>query len=194
MAKINPQDEKYDGNQKTPQCQTGRKLLAAVGFERFKSSTNKPMLGIRFVCLLDRSDKGDEGNITFDNFTLTDAAMWRIVMLARGLNYNEPFDPELDEDIGQLLMSGYVDAELVSETFKGNTTVRPKEYMLAAEFDESPEWPAMIGEAEEQFKEYLTWRAANPRGDKGSGGSGGSSRGGKSGGNGGSGRRGNVPF
>lgn len=188
MAKINPKDEKYDGSSKTAQCAPGKKMLAAVGFERFKSSNNKPMLGVRFLCLIDRTGGGDAGNITFDNFPLTDSAMWRLVNLARGLNYTEPFDPDLDDDIGQVLMAGYVDAVLTPETFKGTTKVRPSQYMLAADFEEDPEWSAMIGEAEEQFKEYLTWRAANPR----DGGGGSAARGarGRSGPRGGE----NIPF
>lgn len=177
MAKVNPQDEKYEKKfQKTPECGTGKKLLAAVGFERYKSGRRgTPMIGVRFLCVHDfdaDEGAGDAKSITFDNIANTDAAMWRFVDLAKGLGWTEPFDPDDDEEVGALLTSGYVQANLVEETFQGKKKVSPAEYVKADEadaYEEDPNWQTWIEQAEEDFRGYLEWRAKNPRGGRSSG-------------------------
>mgnify|MGYP003661033105 CR=1 FL=1 len=203
MAKINPKDEKFSGggggSDRTPHCGVGKKLIAAVGFERFESRNNNPMLGVRFVCLVDNNDEtNDVGAVTFDNFALTDAAMWRLVDYAKAVKFEEPFDPEIDEDIGKVLTKGFCLANLVSETFKGRTSIRPGSpsrndpdaYEVAGKYDEDPAWAGLIEAAEDGHREYLDWRAKNPRGDGGSSNGGGGGGGSSSGG----GNRGDIPF
>lgn len=178
MAKINPNDSKWDdggGGERTPQCGVGDKLLAAVGFERYKASTGTKMLGVRFLCLSDMAGSGDEGSICFENFALTEKALWRMVDYARAVGYNEPFDPENDEDIGALLTAGYCIGHLAEETYKGKTSVRisgegdTPAFRKTGSYDEDPGWSAMIEAAEDNHRDYLDWRAKNPRGGGSSG-------------------------
>lgn len=192
MAKVNPQDEKYDGGGgRTEQCGPGTKLFAVVGYERYSSSRGNPVLSIRLLCLLDREGSKDEGKVVFENFTLTDKAMWRLVNFARAIGYNEPFDTDDNEAIGALLTSGYVDGLVHMDRWGDKETPKVKEFSAPAGYTEDPDWGAMIDQGEADHRDYLKWRADNPRGAGGSSGGGGSRRGG--GGSGG-GRRDNIPF
>jgi hypothetical protein len=173
MPKINPQDTKYDSGGettgKTRQCGVGDKLLAAVGFERYFARTGTAMLGVRFLCLVDYADSNDEGAICFENFSITEKSVWRIVEYARSVGFNKEFDPEDDTDIGELLTHGYCVGHLVADEYQGKTRFRigregdTPGFRRPGSFDEDPEWTAMIERAEDDHREYLDWRAKNPR-------------------------------
>ncbi len=191
MGKIDPGDSKWDeggGGEKTPKCHVGPKLVAAVGYERYKAKTGTSMLAVRFLCLIDDNpDTSDVASIAFDDFALTDNAMWRLVDYARAVGYTDPFDPAEDDDIGALLTHGYCTAHLAEDTYNGKTKVVPKgdgdrkAFTAPGDYTEDPEWTTIIEAAEDNHKEYLAWRAKNPRksgggyaGGSGSGGGGGS--------------------
>ena len=204
MAKINPNDKQFDtrpeggGGDRPEPVGPGRKLLAAVGFERYDSRNGNPMVSVRFVCLHDFDGNGDERGEIWDQFTLTDRAMWRIVEFARALRFPDAFDPEVDEDVTGLLTHGYVEADVRMDTWNGKERPKVDRFHVARSVDEDPDWPAWLEAGEERHRGYLSWRADNPRdgyGSSGSGSSGYSSRGSSSGSSRGSSRPANdIPF
>jgi hypothetical protein len=174
MAKINPNDSKWsDGapsGDRPKQVGPGRKLLAAVGFERYESRNGNPMVGVRFVCLVDReaagSDvaSGDEQGEIYENFTMTDRAMWRVVDFARAIGYPDAFDPEDDEDLGKLLTHGYVEAIVEMDSWQGRERPKIARFQRPGSYSDDPDWGEWIEAGEERHRGYLSWRADNPRG------------------------------
>jgi hypothetical protein len=170
MPKVDPNDEKHNGSgAKTPQCGEGRKLLACVGFERYTAGTGTPMIGARFVCLKDYEGNGDEKAIAYENFTNTEKAMFRLVNFARSAGHHEPFDSDDDDDLKAVLEAGYVEAELITETWNGKDRIKVREFSEPGSIEEDPEWGAWIEEAEAGHQDYLAWREENPRGGGNSG-------------------------
>lgn len=166
MAKIDPNDSKWSerSDDENRHVGPGKKLLAAVGFERYQSRNGNPMLSVRFICLLDREGSGDERREIYENFTLTDRAMWRMVDFAKALRFGEAFDPDVDEDISRLLTAGYVEAEVKMEEWQGKERARIAKIVRPGRYEEDPDWSSWIEQGEERHRGYLDWRAQNPRG------------------------------
>jgi hypothetical protein len=173
MAKIDPNDAKWtegapSGDRPKP-VGPGKKLLAAVGFERYFSRNGNPMLSIRFVCLLDREGSGDEKGEIYENFTLSDRALWRFVAFAQALGYPEAFDPEDDEDVSRLLTHAYVEGEVRMDEWQGKERPKIDRFARAGRYEEDPDWASWIEAGEERHRGYLEWREKNPRGSGGYG-------------------------
>lgn len=174
MAKINPSDKRFDtrsesgGGDRPNPIGPGRKLLAAVGFERYESRNGNPMISVRFVCLRDFEGGGNERAECYDQFTLTDRALWRIVEFARALGFSDAFDPEVDEDVTRLLTHGFVEAEIVLDSWQGKERPKVDRWHVARSVDEDPDWSEWIEAGEERHRGYLSWRAENPRSASGS--------------------------
>ena len=167
MARINPNDKQFDdngsGGGERKQISIGRKLLAAVGFERYSSRNGNPMISVRFICLQDYEGGVDDRAEVYENFTLTERAYWRIVGFARALGYPDAFDPDVDEDISSLLTHGYVEANIQMDTWQGKERPKIDQFSRAGSVSEDPEWKTWIEEGEERHRGYLDWRKNNPR-------------------------------
>lgn len=182
MPKVDPNDKEYDKKEGYPLCGEGRKLLAPIGFERYQSQNGNPMIGVRFLVLRDYADDGDDANTEcYENFTNTPKALFRIARFARALGQTDPFDTDDDEELGNILVMGYVEADVEVEEFEGKSKPRPKEFHVWRGDGEEPEWSEWIDAADTRHTEYLVWRAEHPRGTFNKGGKGGGSSGGSGG-------------
>lgn len=161
--KIDPNAEEYKKQEGAPKCGPGEKLLVCVGFERYEASTGSPCLSLRLICLQDRAGRGDEKHEVFENFTLTDAAMWRFVKFVQAIGYSEPFDVDDDNDVEKIVTNGYVSAIIEMETWKDKQQPKVKFWNPPGSYTDDPDWASWIEEAEQRHAEYLDWRASNPR-------------------------------
>lgn len=192
---INPTDETYDdkgggGGDRTRWCGQGRKVLAAIGFERWTSSQGSAMLSIRFVCVDDLEEGGEDvGAHVWRNFALTQKAVSFFARFARAIGWLAPFNVFKDEDITEILGKGSVIGRVEIESFQRNDgkTGEKGEVKFFDPFEGrwEPGWDTTIAKAESEWDSYLEWREKNPRGAKKAprgraGGSGGSSGGGSS--------------
>lgn len=190
MAKVDPNDKKYDGAGKTPACGKGDKLLAALGFERYRASTGSRCLSVRFLCLRDYAKIGDEKHEVFENFTMEDRSMWVFINFVRAIGYTEPFDPDEDEDIEAILTAGYVLGTIGVKQWQGKDQARIETFAAPPDDGDDPEWAAWIEEGEARHQKYLAWREKNPRGQRSASSGGGSS----SHSSGGAGNNDDIPF
>lgn len=186
-GKVNPEDEQYDSNgggggDRTRWCRAGRKILAPVGYERWSSSKNNPMLSVRFVCLDDiDGDASEVGAHVWRNFALTEAAAAFFARFARAMGYLSPFNVFKDEDVQAILAKGAVIGKVEEETYTYQGKEKTKSEVKFFDRNEGgwePRWDEVCGAAEAEWDSYLEWREANPRGSKTNTRSGGSSSGG----------------
>lgn len=104
------------GNESTKvrRCGAGRKLVVPVGFHH-RAINGTPVVDIHSVCIadLDEGDAADdEGAELVDTFWLNDKSMWRLAKFALRLGWQEPFDPDSPESLGEVLQSGPVIANI----------------------------------------------------------------------------------
>lgn len=179
MAKIDPntyEDKGTDGKK----CGPGQKVLAAIAVERGKAQSGAGKLDVRWICVKDLSapnGDGDKGASQWDTFTLSDAALWRMGQVSKAIGWAQPFDTDVDKEVGEVFTSGYVVATIANENGQDGK-VRPK----VKRYDpytggEEGDWPDLIAAAEASHAEF---RKKNPAGKPrpASGGGGGSSGGG----------------
>lgn len=196
--KVDPNDPQYQGREKHPRTGVGKKLLAALGFERYRASTGSRMLSIRFLALHDYVDGGKDANTEiFENFTIEDSSLWRFMKFVNAIGWGEPFDVDDDGDVEKIITSGYVIAEIEMDSWGDKSQPKIKRFEPVGELsNEDPAWEEWIDAGEERHAEYLQWRASNPRGSNPRGGGRGGRGGGRGGGGGGSSRAADddIPF
>ena len=183
MAIVDP--NKFDSSQTNTsasttirKCGAGKKLLIPVGFEH-RDINGKPVVDIRYVCITDFSESGDEGAIATDTFWLNAEALWRIGRWANAMGRKEPFDPEDGDDLSRVMAIGPIEAtirieergEYLNQRFdkgcyqKHNYTPDP----TTGSFEFSKQQQEWIRAAEKAWSGYLKWRSENPRYSNGSG-------------------------
>lgn len=196
---VNPKDKQYDGNDggKTRWCGPGRKVLAPIGYERWKSSKGNDMLSVRFVCLEDlEGDASEAGAHVWRNFALTENAVAFFARFARAMGYLSPFNVFKDEDVQAILGKGAVIGRVEEETYEKRDGSDGKKsevkFFDRYEGDWGPSFDGICGTAEEEWDSYLEWRERNPRGSSNRGGGNRGSSGG-GGGGGGGGRQTTLP-
>lgn len=189
---VNPNDEKYEsgGGDKTRYCKAGKKVLAPLGFERWKSSKDSAMVSIMFGCVADLEKNGqDAGAVVWRNFALTQNAVQFFARFAKAMKRTGPFNVFKDEDLNEILGLGACVGKVEIESGeredgKGQWQRGEVKFFDPYDGDWEPQFDDLISEMESAFDEYLVWRAKNPRGVKksrgggrsgGAGGSGGSS-------------------
>jgi hypothetical protein len=177
---VKVQPKKSEGGGGVRRVGVGEKVLAATGYERWTASTGNPMLSIHFVCLDDLTSGpgGDVGAVADVAFVLTERASWKLADFAAAMGMTEPFDPDEDEEVEDLIQRGCVVATFGRRMFNGKQKVEVEAFRsCTVEIPE--EWDAMIAAGEAGFRRYQEWRANNPRqGGGGSSGGGPSSGGG----------------
>lgn len=169
----------------------GRKVLHGVGFQRWESSNNNPMLSIGFVCLNDIEGNGEEGNLAFARFTLTEKALNFFGLFCKSVGWMEPFDPMDDDTIEQIVSKAAFVGRLKNDTYKGKTRAVIDTYSkFSGKYD--PEWNKLITKGEEDYALFLQRMGEKRNNSNSSGGGGGysSSTDGYQGGGGG----GDIPF
>ena len=166
MARINL--EEFDnGDDSAPASNTlvevgpGRKSLLAVGHEYFVIN-DKPVVSIRFVCVEDHEGGSDEGNILTDTFFLNDKAVWRVARYALATGWREAFDPEIEDELVQVMMAGPVCATITLEKNGEYTNRRVKRYDRCST-KVTKEKKTLVENAESHWAGYLAWRQKNPR-------------------------------
>lgn len=153
-------------------CGAGKKLLVPVGFEH-RDIKGKPVVDIRYVCIQDFEEGGDEGAIATDTFWLNAEALWRIGRWANAMGRKEPFDPEDGDDLTGVMAIGPVEAtirieengEYVNQKFdkgcysKHSCEIDPTTNSVSF----SKQQQQYIQAAEKAWSGYLKWRSENPR-------------------------------
>lgn len=190
-GQIDPNAEEFQNEggtgEKTRWCGEGRKVLAAIGYERWESGKGNPMLSVRFVCLDDlQGDASEVGAHVWRNFALTQAAVQFFARFARAINFLSPFNVFKDEDVQAILAKGAVIGKVETETYTRNDGKEGEKsevkFFDRYEGNWEPGWDEITTAAEEVWDKYLDWREKNPRGqkrqDRRGGSSGGSSGGG----------------
>lgn len=194
-GEINPNDEQYQQQQggsgeRTKWCSAGKKILAPLGYERWESSNHNPMLSVRFLCLEDMEEGGDdEGGHVWKDFALTQNAVQFFARFARAMGHLAPFNVFKDEDVQAILAKGAVICRVVveEETYQGKKkTKREARFFDPFEGEWDPNWTALCEEGEVAWDRYLEWRANNPRNAQRQGRSSGGSSSGSGGSGGGS--------
>lgn len=191
---FDPNAEDYKKERTKWLTEKGRHTFAAVGFERFNSSTKgTPMLGVRLVVI----DGPEWGKVFVPEFAMSDAALWKFAEFCRALKQDSPFDPNDNEALGAVLVNGFFTADCEPETYNGFTRLKAGDFEpFSGKLSHSEdEVNALIEETEKAHMDYLEWRAkpGNSRAEKAAtkkqkGGGGG-------GGNGGGGNPdGDIPF
>ena len=110
----------------------------------------------------------DDGNILTDTFFLNEKAVWRIARYALATSWREPFDPEIQDELEQVMMAGAVTATVKLEKNGEYTNRRVNRY------DSSPygkggskklskSQKSLVEKAESHWDGYLSWRSKNPR-------------------------------
>ena len=172
MARINL-EEFDEGKDETAsvssieQVGAGRKVLLAVGHEYFVIN-DKPVVSIRFVCIEDLDGGEDTGNILTDTFFLNDKAVWRVARYALATGWREPFDPEISDELEQVMMAGAAAATIRLERngeYMNRKVSRydKSSYGSGGELNLSDEQKGLVEKAEQHWEGYLNWRAKNPR-------------------------------
>lgn len=83
----------------------GRKEMVPVG-AAYKMKNDKKVLEIGFVCLEDLEKTSEEGAIFFEQFYLTEKALWRLSNWVMAMNYTGAFDPHSLEHIKKIMLQG----------------------------------------------------------------------------------------
>ena len=145
----------------------GRKVVLAVGHEYFVIN-DKPVVSIRFVCVEDLEGGDDDGNILTDTFFLNEKAVWRVARYALATSWREPFDPEIRDELEQVMAAGAVTVTIKLEK-KGEYTNRRVTRYDASSYGKSgskklsPEQESLVEKSESHWEGYLDWRSKNPR-------------------------------
>jgi hypothetical protein len=145
----------------------GRKVVLAVGHEYFVINS-KPVVSIRFVCIEDLEGNGDEGNILTDTFFLNEKAVWRIARYALATSWREPFDPEIQDELEQVMMAGAVTVAVKLEK-NGEYTNRRVNRYDSSDYGKkgskklNADQKSLVEKAESHWEGYLSWRSKNPR-------------------------------
>jgi len=139
----------------------GKKTVLAVGHEYF-TINDKPVVSVRFVCLQDHDHADDEGNVLTDTFFLNDKAIWRIARYALATGWKEAFDPEIEEELMQVMMAGPVTVSVKLEQNGQYTNRRVTRYDPSV-IKISDDQKSLVESAESHWAGYLSWRSKNPR-------------------------------
>lgn len=162
-------DPKKDGDgSKARECGAGVKVLVGTGFERYTSDNGNLCLSVRFVCVQDLNNGPDVGAEIFENFTLTEAAVFRLARYANAAGHNAPFDADDDDDIERIIQ-GFVTADVKLDAYKGKTRMKIHSFEKPRGVKKGVDWDEMIEESEKRHTKYLEWRRKNPRGSGGGG-------------------------
>jgi hypothetical protein len=145
----------------------GRKVVLAVGHEYFVIN-EKPVVSIRFVCIEDLEKNDDEGNILTDTFFLNEKAVWRIARYALATSWREPFDPEIQDELEQVMMAGAVTVAVKLEKNGEYTNRRVNRYDSSSYGPNgskklTKDQKDLVEKAESHWEGYLGWRSKNPR-------------------------------
>lgn len=213
MAKIDPNDEKYNSAGSVLPVESCTGDFVVLGFEHFDAN-GKAGVEVRSVCV--RADKpGQVGRELKDVFWLhTPGALTRIVRFTKeGLGNTEPFDPESPADLAKIVAKRPFRATVVAspderdpkytkhETAWTFTAPSIKQDPATGSYMLTAEEAKALADARKRWEGFLAWRAKNPRGAKSSGGSGGggssgggADHGGSSGSTSGGGQYDDIPF
>jgi hypothetical protein len=175
MALIDPKEFTGDSSPSTSTiryCGSGEKMLVPIGFEH-REIKGKPVVDIRYVCIQDFEESGDEGAVATDTFWLNAEAIWRVGQWANAMGRTEPFDPDSGDDLGNVLATGPVRATIRIERRNDYANQRfDKGCYKKHGIDVDPttgdivltkEQMEHIRLAEKGWVGYLKWRSDNPR-------------------------------
>jgi hypothetical protein len=125
---INPTNGDAGGTpspSRRPTLTPGSRTMWICGVDFGTSQAGNAKIDVRLVCVDDGGDGSEIGAYTWDTFTLTDAAAWRMAQAARALHQSDQFDAEDKAVVDEILRRRPMVVELVEETWNGKTRVRP---------------------------------------------------------------------
>lgn len=135
-----------------PKCGVGRRLLHAVGFRRWEARSGTPMLEIHFCCVRDFTGSGEEGYTARRGFATTDAALPFLDRAVMAIGWNEPYDPDDDDDIEKIISLGPVVAIL-----KQDGQYTEIDALLPWNGPVEPKWEKIIDNGEKQFQSLMAY-------------------------------------
>jgi hypothetical protein len=83
----------------------GKKVLQCVGTYKSTSSNGTQFYRCKFVVLNDLEDQGDEGNVVWKNFFLSDKAIKFLIYFTNSVGHRSPFDAEQEAIFDQIAKS-----------------------------------------------------------------------------------------
>ena len=155
---------------KVRRCGAGRKLVMPVGFFH-REINGAPVVDIHSVCISDLDDENDvdEGAELIDTFWLNDKSLWRLAKFALRLGWQEPFDPDSPESLGEVLSRGPVIAavQIVEKNGYENQRVDANGYeMHNLASDPTTNMPelsthqrGLVEQAERRVAGLIRWKA-----------------------------------
>ena len=123
--KIVPSQE--EGRRKVEPVAAGRRLFWAAGADFRVSAAGNNYIAVRFTCVEDElTDGAQVANEVWENFVLTDKAVWKLQNYAHALKVEEPFDTENETVVRDILTRCpiYIDVKLRDRNMPDGTTVQ----------------------------------------------------------------------
>ena len=133
----------------------GKKVLQCVGTYKATASTGTEYYRCKFVVLNDLEDQGDEGNVVWKNFFLSDKAVRFLLYFTRSMGHRSPFDAAQEAVFDAIAKSRPFIGELVGDGDYGPDINR----FNRASISDLPEgMDAVIEKSTVRFEDWVQWK------------------------------------
>jgi len=133
----------------------GKKVLQCVGTYKATASTGTPYYRCKFVVLNDLEDQGDEGNVVWKNFFLSDKAVRFLLYFTRAMGHRSPFDAAQEAVFDAIAKSRPFIGELVGDGDYGPDISR---FNRASISDLPEEMDKLIEKSSAKFEDWVQWK------------------------------------
>ena len=133
----------------------GKKVLQCVGTYKSKASTGTEYYRCKFVVLHDLDNQGDEGNVVWKNFFLSDRAINFLLYFTNAVGHRSPFDAAQEIVFDTIAKSRPFVAELVAAGDYGPDINR----FRAAKISDIPDGvEEVIQTSTAKFEDWVSWK------------------------------------
>ena len=149
-------DESSDGDFEREQyALEGKKVLQCVGTYKATASTGTEYYRCKFVVLNDLENQGDEGNVVWKNFFLSEKAVRFLLYFTKSMGHRSPFDASQEAVFDAIAKSRPFVGELVGDGDYGPDINR----FHRANISDLPDgMDEMIKKSTVKFEDWADWK------------------------------------
>ena len=171
---INPQEGDNGGGAARPDVREGRKVLACVGMEGGTTQGGNPKWSTTWVVVRDPDGGQDVGALVWETLTLTQAAAWKIRIIAQALGQSSSWHADDREEMWKVLSRGAVMGEIVLEQSRSGRTDRDGNVRMDARInrwhrtsqDFSDEEKQVVRDGRSWYRSWQEKRSNGPSGGR----------------------------
>ena len=146
----------------------GKKFMVPVG-AAYKMKNDKRILEMALVCVEDYNDTKEEGAIHFENFYLTERALFRISNWALAMGWESAFDPDKLESIQDIMLHGGFVGIFDNREYNGKSYLDLKWFNIADDktrakngsIEFNDEEMEIIKQAEQAYPKIIKYKKEN---------------------------------